>query len=50
MSSDGEQSPTVKSTDEARAGGSGQNVRTVLVGSLIAAILAMIVIAAATTH
>lgn len=38
--------PIVKSTDDARAGVTGQHMRQVLVTSLIAAILLLIVIAA----
>lgn len=39
-----------KTTTEAHAGASGQNVRTVLMASLVGAILLMIVIAAVTFH
>lgn len=42
--------PIVEGTIEARAGVTGQNVRTVLVASLVGAILLMIVIAALTLH
>jgi hypothetical protein len=38
----------VETTTEARAGVTGQNVRTVLMASLVAAILLMILIAAVT--
>jgi len=48
MPSDGDKPANVKNAEPARAG--GQNVRTVLVASLIVAILAMIVIAAVSTH
>jgi hypothetical protein len=40
----------VKDADAARAVASGNNVRMVLVASLIAAILLMIIIAAVSTH
>jgi hypothetical protein len=48
MPGDGDKPVTVKNADPARAG--GQNVRYVLVASLIGAILLMIVIAAVSTH
>jgi len=50
MPSDVDKPVIVKDADAARAGAGGQNVRTVLVASLIAAILLMIVIAAVSTH
>jgi hypothetical protein len=40
----------MQTTDPARAGASGHNVRGVLVASLVGAILLMIVIAAFTFH
>jgi hypothetical protein len=40
----------VETTAEARAGVTGQNVRTVLMASLVGAILLMILIAAVTFH
>jgi hypothetical protein len=39
-----------KTTTEARAGASGQNVRALLMASLVGAILLMIAIAAVTFH
>jgi hypothetical protein len=50
MASDGDKPETVKNADEAPAGVSGNNVRYVLVASLVAAILLMIAIAALSTH
>jgi hypothetical protein len=50
MPNDADKPPIVKDADAARAGAGGHNVRYVLVACLIAAILAMIVIAAVTTH
>jgi hypothetical protein len=49
MPSDGEKPVTLKA-DDARAGATGHNVRTVLVASLVAAILLMIGIASFTLH
>jgi hypothetical protein len=50
MPTDSDKPVRVKSTDDARAGASRQNVRYVLMISLIAAILLMIAIAAVSTH
>jgi hypothetical protein len=50
MPSDGDTPVTVNNADAARGGASRQDVRKVLVASLIAAILLMIAIAAVSTH
>ena len=49
MPSDDKKPVTVK-TDGVRAGAAGHNVRMVLVGSLVAAILLLILIATLTLH
>jgi hypothetical protein len=41
---------TVKNTTDARAGVTGQNVRAVLVASVVGSILLIIVVAALTLH
>lgn len=45
-----DEKPIVETTDEARAGVTGQHARGVLVASLVGAILLMIVIAAVSLH